>query len=75
MIIYKLGNDLDLDAVIALYQDSMLGERRPITDRGRMAAMICNANVVVTAWDGDRERLSAHRLRPPSAGMGAESQF
>jgi hypothetical protein len=52
MIIYKLGNDLDLDAVIALYQDSMLGERRPITDRGRMAAMIRNANVVVTAWDG-----------------------
>ncbi len=53
MITYRMGNDLDLDAVIALYEDSTLGERRPIDDRARMSAMIANANVVITAWDGD----------------------
>ena len=50
---YRLGNDLDLDKVIDLYAASTLGERRPIDDRSRMAAMLKNANLVVTAWDGD----------------------
>jgi GNAT superfamily N-acetyltransferase len=50
---YKVGNDLDLDAVIELYRDSTLGERRPIEDRERMLAMVQNANLVVTAWDKD----------------------
>ena len=53
MITYRMGNDLDLDAVIALYADSTLGKRRPIDERPRMAAMIANANLVITAWDGD----------------------
>ena len=30
MIEYRVGNDLDLDTVIALYRDSTLGERRPV---------------------------------------------
>lgn len=53
MIIYRTGNDQDLDAVIELYVASTLGERRPVDDRERMAAMIANANIVITAWDGD----------------------
>ena len=53
MIRYETGNDLDLDAVIALYRESTLGERRPVDDRERMAAMLRNANLVLTAWDGD----------------------
>lgn len=53
MITYRMGNDLDLDAVIALYEDSTLGERRPMEDRARMSAMIANANLVITAWAGD----------------------
>lgn len=53
MIHYRLGNDLDLDAVIDLYRDSTLGERRPSNQRERMAAMLANANLVVTAWDAD----------------------
>ena len=53
MITYKTCNDLDLDAVIDLYRASTLGERRPIDDRERMAAMIRNANLVITAWDED----------------------
>lgn len=54
MITYRQGNDLDLDQVIALYRLSTLGERRPVDDRERMAVMLQNANLVVTAWDGDR---------------------
>jgi predicted N-acetyltransferase YhbS len=52
MISYRTGNDLDLDVVIDLYLASTLGERRPLNDRERMAAMMRNANLVVTAWDG-----------------------
>lgn len=53
MIHYRLGNDLNLDEVIDLYAASTLGERRPINDRSRMDAMLKNANLVVTAWDGN----------------------
>jgi len=53
MITYRIGNDLDLDAVIELYRASTLGERRPVDDRERMKQMLQNANLVVTAWDGD----------------------
>jgi predicted N-acetyltransferase YhbS len=52
MITYHTGNKLDLDAVIELYRASTLGERRPIDDRERMRAMLQNANLVVSAWDG-----------------------
>lgn len=53
MIHYRLGNELNLDEVIELYAASTLGERRPINDRERMAAMLKNANLVVTAWDAN----------------------
>jgi predicted N-acetyltransferase YhbS len=49
---YRLGNDLDLDAVIELYRDSTLGARRPVDDRERMERMLREANLVVSAWDG-----------------------
>ncbi|MHB8734066.1 MAG: GNAT family N-acetyltransferase [Terriglobales bacterium] len=52
MISYRLGNQLDLTQVIDLYAASTLGERRPIADRPRMAAMVQHANLVITAWDG-----------------------
>jgi predicted N-acetyltransferase YhbS len=52
MIIYRVGNDLDLEQVIELYHASTLGERRPADDRRRMGAMLANANLVVSAWDG-----------------------
>ncbi len=53
MIEYRVGNELDLDAVIELYRASTLGERRPVEERERMGLMVANANLVVTAWDGD----------------------
>jgi predicted N-acetyltransferase YhbS len=51
-ITYRRGNDLDFEAVIELYRASTLGERRPVDDRERMRAMLRNANLVFTAWDG-----------------------
>jgi predicted N-acetyltransferase YhbS len=54
MIHYRLGNDLNLDAVIALYQRSSLGLRRPVGEPERMADMVKNANLVVTAWESGK---------------------
>ena len=53
MIEYKIGNDWDIDEVIAVYRASSLGARRPVDDRERMQHMLRNANLVVTAWDGE----------------------
>ena len=53
MITYSLDKDLDVDAVIELYRSCSLGARRPVDDRDRMATMLRNANLVVTAWDDD----------------------
>ena len=54
MIEYRTGNDLDLDEVIDVYVESTLGERRPVADRERMAGMLREANLVLSAWDGER---------------------
>lgn len=51
---YRIGNQLDLDAVIELYRASTLGERRPIANQPVMETMIRNADLIVTAWDGRR---------------------
>jgi predicted N-acetyltransferase YhbS len=53
VITYREGNDLDLQNMIELYEASTLGERRPVSERERMAAMLRHANIVITAWDGD----------------------
>jgi ribosomal protein S18 acetylase RimI-like enzyme len=50
---YRIGNDIPIDVVKALYEASTLGERRPINDPGTLEAMMQNANLVVTAWDDD----------------------
>jgi GNAT superfamily N-acetyltransferase len=52
-IAYRVGGDLDLDTMIELYRASTLGERRPVDDRARMAAMLRHADIIVTAWDAD----------------------
>lgn len=53
MIEYKHASDLDVDVAYELYVASTLGERRPVEDRERFTAMIRNANLTITAWDGD----------------------
>lgn len=42
------GTGLDLAEVVKVYRSSGLGERRPIADAQRIAAMVENANLVVT---------------------------
>jgi len=54
MITYRVGNDLSVDAVIGLLQASTLAARRPVDDPTIIADMIRNAQLIVTAWDGDR---------------------
>jgi GNAT superfamily N-acetyltransferase len=54
MIAYRAGSDLDLDATIDVYRSSGLGEYRPVDDREAMRAMFAAANIVVSAWDGDK---------------------
>jgi predicted N-acetyltransferase YhbS len=51
MITYRTGNDIGLDEMVELYVDSTLGERRPVGDRARMARMLEEAQLVITAWD------------------------
>jgi predicted N-acetyltransferase YhbS len=53
-ITFVIGNQVNLDAVISVYRDCSLGARRPVDDRDAMRAMLRNANIVVTAWDGEK---------------------
>lgn len=53
-ITYRYGNDLDADEVIELLRASTLGARRPVGERDTIAAMLAHANLVVTAWAGER---------------------
>lgn len=52
-ITFIIGNQVNLDQALAVYRDSTLGARRPVDERDRMRAMLRNANLVVTAWDGE----------------------
>jgi len=48
------GQDADVREVLAVYRSSGLGERRPIADGERFAAMVRNANLLVGCRiDGD----------------------
>lgn len=46
------GAALELDDVLEVYRSSGLGERRPVADAERMAAMVRNANLVITCRVG-----------------------
>jgi GNAT superfamily N-acetyltransferase len=50
---YRCGNEIDPQQFVDLYEQSTLGERRPIDDPAIVNDMIQHANLVVTAWDGD----------------------
>jgi len=66
---YRYGNDLDLDQVIALYNASTLGERRPVGDRIIMKDMLRHANLVVTAWH-DKKMVGISRTLTDFAYVG-----
>ena len=52
MIDLRWGNDIAVEKVIDLFRAS--GIRRPVDDADRIGKMVANANLVVSAWDGDR---------------------
>lgn len=52
LIEYRTGNNLELHQLIELYRSCSLGARRPVDDPERMRLMLQNANLVITAWDG-----------------------
>ena len=52
MIDYRNDATLDLATARELYAACSLGERRPIHDDARFAAMLAHANLTITAWDG-----------------------
>lgn len=51
---FRIGNQLSLEQVIELYRASTLGARRPVDSPERMKQMLELANLVITAWDGER---------------------
>ena len=53
MIAYRDDIKPALEQARELYRASTLAERRPIDDEARFAAMLANANLTVTAWDGE----------------------
>lgn len=54
MIDYRTGNQLEVEQVIEVLRASTLGARRPIGEPERIRQMLQHANLVITAWDGDK---------------------
>lgn len=50
-ITYQTEKNLSVEEFISVLERSTLGERRPIQDVERIAAMLQNANLIVTARD------------------------
>lgn len=51
MIHYAMEPDLGVDEFVDVLRRSTLAERRPVDDRERLAGMLENASIVVTARD------------------------
>lgn len=51
---YRNDAEISVEAAIDLYRRSTLGERRPVDRPDIFAGMLKNADIVVTAWEGDR---------------------
>lgn len=54
MIEYHDDAKLTAKEAIDLYKRSSLGERRPIHNEATFEAMLRNANLTITAWDGEK---------------------
>ena len=53
-ITYERDRKITRAQFVDLLVRSTLGERRPIDDDACIDAMLANANLTITAWDGDR---------------------
>lgn len=54
MIDYRDSASITAEQAIDLYKRSTLGERRPIHNIQTFEAMLKNANLTITAWDGEK---------------------
>lgn len=52
-IYYTDEEPIDADQFIGLLKRSGLAPRRPVDNRDRIASMVLNADIMMTAWDGD----------------------
>ena len=52
VISYKVNSKIEPHQLAELFRSS--GIRRPVDDLNRLKKMLDNANLVVTAWDGDK---------------------
>jgi ribosomal protein S18 acetylase RimI-like enzyme len=53
-ITYSSSAKISVDQAIDLYIRSTLGERRPIHSRQAFENMYQHANLIISAWDGDK---------------------
>src|SRR5690606_36579619 len=51
---YRNDRALTTSQFIDILRRSTLALRRPVDDPGRIEKMLTHANVLITAWDGDR---------------------
>ena len=51
---YQTSRQLTADEFIDLLKRSTLAERRPVDDRKCIEAMLHHANLICTAWDGEK---------------------
>ena len=51
---YRADATISVETAIALYRRSTLGERRPVDRPDIFGGMLNNANLVISAWHGDR---------------------
>lgn len=54
MIRYQTNVPITVDQAIDLYNRSTLGERRPVDRPDVFAKMLANADLTITAWDGEQ---------------------
>ncbi|MBU3556475.1 GNAT family N-acetyltransferase [Polynucleobacter sp. Ross1-W9] len=54
MIDYRDNLSITAEQAIDLYKRSTLGERRPVDNIQTFEAMLKNANLTITAWDGEK---------------------
>ena len=51
---YQTSRHLNADEFIYLLKRSTLAERRPVEDRKCIEAMLLHANLICTAWEGEK---------------------
>lgn len=61
MIRWNIENDLTADEFIDVLMRSGLAARRPVDERERVATMLENSNLIVTARDGDGRLIGVSR--------------